>query len=85
MVGIAVWYALRDALVLGMWNANSPEPMWWRTRPEITGLLSGFEVLEPGVVLLPYWRPHPHEQREERPERFGSYAALARTPATVAR
>jgi SAM-dependent methyltransferase len=71
--------------MLGMWNANSPEPMWWRTRPEITGLLRGFEVLQPGVVLLPHWRPDSGEQPEPVPERFGSYAALARTTAAAAR
>jgi hypothetical protein len=58
--------------MLGMWNTTSPEPMYWRTRQGITGLLSGFTVLAPGVVLLPAAAalrllcpagPHPHPRR----------------------
>jgi hypothetical protein len=64
--------------MLRMWNANSPEPMYWRTREEIMGLMTGFEVQEPGVVFLPCWRPEPGAKEEAHPERFTSYAALAR-------
>lgn len=66
--------------MLAMWNANSPEPMFWRTRAEIEGLMAGFAVQEPGVVFLPCWRPEPGTPDEEHPERFTSYAALARLP-----
>jgi hypothetical protein len=64
--------------MLRMWNANSPEPMYWRTRAEIAGLMAGFAVQEPGVVFLPEWRPEAGTKPEEHPERFTSYAALAR-------
>jgi SAM-dependent methyltransferase len=66
--------------MLAMWNANSPEPMYWRTRAEIAGLMAGFDIQEPGVVFLPCWRPEPGAKDEEHPERFTSYAALARLP-----
>ena len=59
-----------------MWNANSPEPMYWRTNHQIADLFAGFTLLEPGVVFLPQWRPEPREQAETQPERFASYAAL---------
>lgn len=64
--------------MLKMWNANSPEPMYWRTREEITDLFAGFTLLEPGVVFLSQWRPEPWEESDPHPERFASYAALGR-------
>jgi hypothetical protein len=81
---MAIQHATGDAQpretveMLEMWNANSPEPMYWRTREEISALLSGFTLLEPGVVFLPAWRPDPREKPDPCPERFASYAALAR-------
>lgn len=62
--------------MLEMWNANSPEPMYWRSKQQITDLFAGFELVEPGVVFLPDWRPGPGEAPEPHPERFTSYAAL---------
>ncbi len=64
--------------MLKMWNANSPEPMHWRTQKQIAELFTGFTLLEPGVVFMPLWRPGPREQAEAGPERFASYAALGR-------
>ena len=81
---LALQHATNDAqseetvAMLEMWNANSPEPMYWRTRAEIAALFDGFDVLEPGVVFLPQWRPEPQVQAEAHPERFASYAALGR-------
>jgi S-adenosyl methyltransferase len=31
----------------------------WRTKDELRLLFGGFEMLEPGIVLLPEWRPEP--------------------------
>lgn len=81
---LAVQHATNDAQpaetveMLRMWNANSPEPMYWRSRGQIVELFGGFELLEPGVVFLPMWRPGQRERVEEHPERFASYAALGR-------
>ncbi|WNV83426.1 SAM-dependent methyltransferase [Umezawaea sp. Da 62-37] len=36
---------------------GSMNPMFPRTLAEITGLFAGFDVVEPGVVPLPLWRP----------------------------
>jgi hypothetical protein len=38
-------------------SANSPAPMCFRHRAEIERFLDGFELLPPGVVDLPEWRP----------------------------
>ena len=63
--------------MLEYFNSQSPEPMRWRTREEITALLDGFTILEPGVVFLSQWRPGSSEV-EPNPERFTSYTAISR-------
>ena len=81
---VALQHATHDAQppetisMLQMWNAKSPEPMYWRTHAQITNLLTGLTLLEPGVVFLPQWRPEQDEPTEPAPQRFASYAALAR-------
>lgn len=81
---LAVQHATHDSQpretveMLEMWNANSPEPMFWRSRTEIGNLLTGFTLLEPGIVFLPSWHPQPTDQTDANPERFASYALLAR-------
>jgi O-methyltransferase involved in polyketide biosynthesis len=52
-------------------------PLTMRTRLEIEGLLSGFEVVAPGLVFLPLWRPDSPVDVGDHPERFG-YAAVGR-------
>jgi S-adenosyl methyltransferase len=52
--------------------------MYWRTREQITGLLDGLTILEPGVVFLPERGIEPGEEADPQPERFASYATLAR-------
>lgn len=68
--------------MLQMWNTNSPEPMYWRTRDEIESLFEGFAILEPGVVQLPLWRPDAEERERAalNPERYASYAAVGAKP-----
>jgi hypothetical protein len=39
--------------------ARSYGHMGWRTKDELRLLFGGFEMLEPGIVLLPEWRPEP--------------------------
>ncbi|GAA0410758.1 SAM-dependent methyltransferase [Microbispora corallina] len=36
---------------------SATAPLVLRTRPEIEGLFEGFDLVEPGVVWLPEWRP----------------------------
>lgn len=71
--------------MLEMWNTNSPEPMYWRTHDQIESLFDGFTLLEPGVVLLPLWRPDAGEAERavRNPERFASYAAMGVKPAVT--
>jgi len=47
-----------------------------RTRAEIMALFAGFELVEPGLVFLPSWRPDGAEP--EQPERAWFYAGVGR-------
>lgn len=36
---------------------NSRDPMYFRSHAEFASMFEGLEVLEPGVVSAPHWRP----------------------------
>jgi S-adenosyl methyltransferase len=57
---------------------NSQNPVTSRTEAEITALFDGFDLVEPGVVFTPQWRPESPEDIGEHPERSGVYAAVGR-------
>ncbi|TDD93022.1 SAM-dependent methyltransferase [Actinomadura rubrisoli] len=54
-------------------------PMYLRSRAEVEGLLTGLDVLDPGVVPMPRWHPAPGD--EILPDTATNmYAAAARKP-----
>jgi hypothetical protein len=55
---------------------RSQNPMFPRTKAEIEGLLAGFDVVEPGVVPLPLWRPE--GMNTDDPDKAGIYAVVGR-------
>ncbi|MBB5957865.1 hypothetical protein FHS29_004460 [Saccharothrix tamanrassetensis] len=55
---------------------KSMNPMYPRSRAEITDLLTGFDIVEPGVVPLPLWRPEDDAVEEADPARSGIFAAV---------
>lgn len=55
-------------------------PMNMRSRAEITALFDGFELVDPGVVFLPLWRPASLDDVDEHPERFTGLSAVGRKP-----
>jgi SAM-dependent methyltransferase len=57
---------------------RTPTPMTMRSRSQIQVMLNGFDVVPPGVVFLPQWRPESLADVGERPERFTGYAAVGR-------
>jgi SAM-dependent methyltransferase len=59
---------------------RSATPIHGRNHAEVTALLGGFELVEPGVVYLTQWRPDPDQPAPEHPERFSGYAAVGRLP-----
>jgi hypothetical protein len=52
------------------------------TRPyqEVLDLFDGFELLEPGLVQVPAWRPEGEGPTPEEVRRVGFYGAVARKP-----
>jgi hypothetical protein len=55
-------------------------PMTMRSREQILGLFDGWELVEPGLVYLPEWRPDPGAPAVDRPERFTGLAGVGRKP-----
>jgi hypothetical protein len=51
--------------VLARFNQVIEQPYVVRTKPQILDLLTGFEVLEPGVVRLDCWRPDDLTDQDE--------------------
>jgi hypothetical protein len=52
--------------------------MTFRTRAEVLALFEGFDLVEPGLVQLPEWRPEAADEVGERPERYSTYAGVGR-------
>ncbi|MBW4721727.1 SAM-dependent methyltransferase [Saccharothrix obliqua] len=55
---------------------RSMNPMYPRTHAEITDLFAGFDVVEPGVVPLPLWRPEEGAPDTDDPARAGIFAGV---------
>ncbi|MGH8967596.1 MAG: SAM-dependent methyltransferase [Actinomycetes bacterium] len=49
-----------------------------RSAREIEALLDGFDLVSPGVVFLPLWRPDSPADVDDHPERFTGYAVVGR-------
>jgi hypothetical protein len=53
--------------------------MTMRSQAEVESLFSGFDLVEPGVVLGELWRPVTPEDVQQ-PERFPLWAGIGRKP-----
>ncbi len=51
-----------------------------RRRDDVLALVRGLDLVEPGLVWTPAWRPEPDEDTPARPEEFFTYALVARKP-----
>ncbi len=60
------------------WNQLAPQQVRLRSRADLTGLLAGLELVEPGLVTVPEWRPD--EGEPVPPELIPLYAVVARKP-----
>ncbi len=61
--------------------ADSSIPSVARTKEQITQFFEGLELVEPGVVYSPLWRPEgPDDLFLDQPERAIVYAGMARKP-----
>ncbi|HEY8474810.1 MAG TPA: SAM-dependent methyltransferase [Natronosporangium sp.] len=55
-------------------------PLTLRGHAEVCRFFEGFELVEPGVVYVPQWRPEDPDDVGEHPERSGQYAGVGRKP-----
>jgi hypothetical protein len=67
--------------------ARTANPMTMRSHEQVAALLTGFDLVEPGLVRMPAWRPDPDEPPTTDPQRFAGFAAVGnprRTAPTAA-
>ncbi|RKT53219.1 S-adenosyl methyltransferase [Saccharothrix australiensis] len=55
---------------------KSSDPMYPRTHAEITELFEGFDIVPPGVVPLPLWRPEEGAVEDGDPGHAGIFAGV---------
>jgi SAM-dependent methyltransferase len=55
-------------------------PLTLRSHAEVERFFAGFDLIEPGVVFLPQWRPEDPGDVGDHPERAGQYAGVGRKP-----
>jgi hypothetical protein len=58
---------------------SSSTPFILRDRDQIAAFMDGLDLVEPGLVWTPIWRPDPGDD-VENPEQARFYAAVARKP-----
>ncbi|WP_327682968.1 SAM-dependent methyltransferase [Kitasatospora sp. NBC_00458] len=58
----------------------TPTPLTMRTHEQITAMFAGFDLVEPGVVYLPQWRPEQPEAVGRNPERMTGVAGVGFRP-----
>jgi hypothetical protein len=73
-----------DAAELHGTYRNTPTPGVLRNRKEILDLMAGTDLVEPGMVWTPQWRPDFPEQVGDHPERSITVAAIGHKPRVVA-
>jgi S-adenosyl methyltransferase len=74
----AIYGAVSDEAV-GQWNKFGRPAVTLRSPEQIAGLLDGLEVIEPGVVPTPKWRPGVSDAALP-PRDVDQFCAVARKP-----
>ncbi|MBW4721144.1 SAM-dependent methyltransferase [Saccharothrix obliqua] len=59
---------------------GTAEPITPRTREQVLAMMDGFELIPPGLVFTPEWRPESPEDVPSDPGRANLYAAVGRKP-----
>jgi hypothetical protein len=57
---------------------HTAAPLTMRSRPEVEALLSGFDLVPPGVVFMPLWHPDSPTDVDDHPEWSSGYAVVGR-------
>lgn len=74
-----VIYGARSDEAVARWNKFGKPPVVLRSPELIAGLLDGLELLEPGLVSTPRWRPDPVDIGGE-PQQVDQFCAVGRKP-----
>ena len=59
---------------------STATPLTYRNHDQVRELFAGWEILEPGVVWSPEWRPNWHDEVGDDPAFSGTVAAVGRKP-----
>ncbi|WP_007026826.1 SAM-dependent methyltransferase [Saccharomonospora iraqiensis] len=68
-------FRIFEGLRFGQWPAVS-----LRSRDTLESFFDGLDLVEPGVVPVPLWRPDSEDEVDRNPERVRMYAGLGRKP-----
>jgi hypothetical protein len=74
-----VIYGARSDEAVGRWNKFGKPPVILRSPGQIAGFFDGLELLEPGLVSTPRWRPDPVDIGGD-PQEVDQFGAVARKP-----
>jgi O-methyltransferase involved in polyketide biosynthesis len=62
------------------YNQSGAAPYRLRSARQVAGFFEGLELVEPGVVSCPRWRPDPDDLRDGLPAEMDQAAGVARKP-----
>ncbi|WP_089254677.1 SAM-dependent methyltransferase [Asanoa hainanensis] len=62
-------------------SARTATEITLRSKAQVSAYFGDWELLEPGVVHMPLWRPDSPDDVDDQPERFGAFGGVARKPA----
>lgn len=57
---------------------RTPTPMTMRTDAQVASFFAGFELVPPGLVSMPLWRPNPAETVDSGADQMAGYAGVGR-------
>jgi hypothetical protein len=61
-----------------IYDRSVTNPLILRSRAEITGFFDGFELVDPGVVFIPQWRPDDPADVPPDPHSYGNLVGVGR-------
>ncbi|HEX3589779.1 MAG TPA: SAM-dependent methyltransferase [Pseudonocardiaceae bacterium] len=67
-----------DLQAFGEAYRDTPNPVTLRPRDQVERFFDGFQLIDPGLVFTPQWRPESPADLGDEPERAGVYAGVGR-------
>ncbi|MCX5059464.1 SAM-dependent methyltransferase [Streptomyces sp. NBC_00201] len=61
-----------------LYRSRATSPVSARSHDEIRGLFAGFDLVDPGLVYVPLWRPAPDDLIPDKPSEYWVYAGVGR-------